>query len=349
VNAPGYAASEESWATASPLPNRGSVPSHVCVLYDFKRSYDQIPVDSEKLITAPTALGRLAVGLLRSMRPKQWTKNIFIFAALVFDGKLFQPVPLVNTLIGFLVLCLLSSAVYLINDCADVNADRAHPIKRHRPIARGDVPIPLAAGWAVVLVVIGLVIGFALEARFGAIAAGYFLLTTLYTFSLKHLVILDVIVLAAGFVLRVAAGTPLVEAERFSPWLYTCMGLLALLIGFGKRRAELVEMAGAKATREALGDYSLALLDQVIAIVTGALIVSYAFYTFSAPQLPPNYAMMLTVPFVIYGLFRYLYLVHVRGQGGAPDELALKDRPLQATFVLWGALAIVVLYVLPPA
>jgi len=312
-------------------------------------AYDRPSMDSEKTIVAPIAVGRLAAGLIRSMRPKQWTKNIFIFAALVFDGKLFQPVPLVNTLIGFLVLCLLSSAVYLINDCADVNADRAHPIKRHRPVARGDLPIPLAIGWAVVLTAGALGIGFALDVRFGAIAAGYFLLTTLYTFSLKHLVVLDVIILAAGFVLRVAAGTPLVAAERFSPWLYTCMGLLALLIGFGKRRAELVEMEGANATREALGDYSLTLLDQVIAIVTGALIVSYTFYTFSAPQLPPNHAMMLTVPFVIYGLFRYLYLVHVRGQGGAPDELALKDRPLQVTFGLWGALAILVLYVLPPA
>jgi 4-hydroxybenzoate polyprenyltransferase len=306
-------------------------------------------VDPEKTIVAPIALGRLAAGLIRSMRPTQWTKNIFIFAALVFDGKLFQPRPLVNTLIGFVVLCLLSSAVYLINDCADVNADRAHPTKRYRPIARGDLPILLAIGWAVVLAVSALVVGFLLDSRFGAIAAAYFLLTTLYTFSLKHVVVLDVIILAAGFVLRVAAGTPLVEAERFSPWLYTCMGLLALLIGFGKRRAELVEMAGNSTTREALGSYSLTLLDQVIAIVTGALIVSYTFYTFSAPQLPPNHAMMLTVPFVIYGLFRYLYLVHVRGQGGAPDELALKDRPLQVTFVLWGALAIVVLYVLPPA
>ena len=312
-------------------------------------AYDRPSMDSEKTIVAPIAVGRLAAGLIRSMRPKQWTKNIFIFAALVFDGKLFQLEPLINTLIGFVVLCLLSSAVYLINDCADVNADRAHPIKRHRPVARGDLPIPLAIGWAVVLTAGALGIGFALDVRFGAIAAGYFLLTTLYTFSLKHLVVLDVIILAAGFVLRVAAGTPLVAAERFSPWLYTCMGLLALLIGFGKRRAELVEMEGANATREALGDYSLTLLDQVIAIVTGALIVSYTFYTFSAPQLPPNHAMMLTVPFVIYGLFRYLYLVHVRGQGGAPDELALKDRPLQVTFGLWGALAILVLYVLPPA
>ncbi len=280
------------------------------------------------------------------MRPKQWTKNVFIFAALVFDGKLFQPGPFTNTLIGFVVLCLLSSAVYLVNDCADANADRAHPVKRNRPIARGDVPIPLAVAWAAVLIVASLAAAFATNQIFGAIALTYLATATLYTFKLKHMVILDVIVLAAGFVLRVAAGTPLVDAERFSPWLYTCMALLALLIGFGKRRAELVELNGSSTTRAALDHYSLPLLDQIIAIVTGALIVSYTFYTFSAPQLPANHAMMLTVPFVVYGLFRYLYLVHVKGEGGAPDELALKDRPLQITFVLWAMAAIVVLYMM---
>lgn len=290
-------------------------------------------------------ISRVVPGLLRSMRPTQWTKNVFIFAALVFDGKLFQPVPLVNTLIGFAVLCLLSSAVYLINDCADVEADRNHPLKRNRPIARGDVPIPFAVGWAIALIVFSLAVGFALNVVFGVIALTYLVTTTLYTFKVKHVVILDVIFLAAGFVLRVAAGTPLVDAERFSPWLYTCMALLALLIGFGKRRAELTELGGNAATRAALDHYSLSLLDQIIAIVTGALIVSYTFYTFFAPQLPPNHAMMLTVPFVVYALFRYLYLIHVKGEGGAPDELALKDRPLQVTFVLWGLTAIAVLYV----
>ncbi|BCX04789.1 MAG: decaprenyl-phosphate phosphoribosyltransferase [Candidatus Roseilinea sp.] len=301
-------------------------------------------MESNEAVAAPPHVGRVALGLLRSMRPKQWTKNIFIFAALVFDGKLFQPGPLINTLIGFVVLCLLSSAVYLINDCADVNADRAHPVKRNRPIARGDVPIPLAIAWAAVLIVASLAVAFTLNLTFGAIALTYLATATLYTFKVKHVVILDVIFLAAGFVLRVAAGTPLVDAERFSPWLYTCMGLLALLIGFGKRRAELIELDGRSTTRAALDHYSLPLLDQIIAIVTGALVVSYTFYTFSAPQLPLNHTMMLTVPFVVYGLFRYLYLVHVRGEGGAPDELALRDRPLQITFVLWALAAIAVLY-----
>ncbi len=301
-------------------------------------------MDSNEAMAASPGVGRVASGLLRSMRPKQWTKNIFVFAALVFDAKLLQPAPLIATIIGFIVLCMLSSAVYLVNDSADVQADRAHPKKRHRPIAAGDVSVPIAVAWAVVLVAAGLLIAFLTNTMFGLVALTYFIVATTYTFKVKHIVILDVLFLAAGFVLRVAAGIPLVEAERFSPWLFTCMALLALLIGFGKRRAELVELDGRATTRAILSEYTVPLLDQIIAIVTGALIVAYTFYTFSAPQLPDNHLMMLTVPFVVYGLFRYLYLVHVKHEGGAPDELALRDRPLQAAFILWGLSAIVVIY-----
>jgi 4-hydroxybenzoate polyprenyltransferase len=301
-------------------------------------------MDSNEVVAPPLNVMRLARGLVRSMRPKQWVKNIFVFAALVFDSKLFQPHYVIATLIGFVVLCMLSSAVYLVNDSADVQADRQHPKKRYRPIAAGDVPVPVAIGWAVVLVVVGLLIGFATNVMFGLIALTYLITATLYTFRVKHMVVLDVLFLAAGFVLRVAAGAPLVEAERFSPWLYTCMGLLALLIGFGKRRGELVELDGRSTTRAILSEYSVPFLDQMIAIVTGALILAYTFYTFSAPQLPANHTMMLTVPFVVYGLFRYLYLVHVRREGGAPDELAFKDRSLQIAFLLWGLVAVIVIY-----
>lgn len=301
-------------------------------------------MDTNEVAAAQPGIGRVVLGLLRSMRPKQWTKNIFVFAALVFDAKLLQPAPLIATIIGFIVLCMLSSAVYLVNDSADVQADRAHPKKRYRPIAAGEVPVPLAIVWSIVLVVAGLAIAFVTDMMFGFIALTYLVVATAYTFKVKHIVILDVLFLAAGFVLRVAAGIPLVEAERFSPWLFTCIAGLALLIGFGKRRAELVELEGRAATRAILSEYTVPLLDQIIAIVTGALIVGYTFYTFSAPQLPPNHLMMLTVPFVVYGLFRYLYLVHVKHEGGAPDELALKDRPLQAAFILWGLSAIIVIY-----
>ena len=283
-------------------------------------------------------------GLIKSMRLRQWLKNVVVFAALVFDTKLFQMQPFVATLIGFVVLCLLSSAVYLINDSADVNADRLHPKKKFRPIARGDVPVLIAIGFAGVLVLVALGIAFATNVWFGFIGLSYFAFTTFYTFKAKHIVVLDVIVLASGFVLRVAAGTVLVQAERFSPWLYVCMSLLALLMGFGKRRQELMDLGGSAGTRAILREYNLPMLDQIIAIVTGSLIVSYMFYTFSAPQLPKNHSMMLTIPFVMYSLFRYLYLVHVKGEGAAPDELIFKDRPMQIALGLWAVVVVAVLY-----
>ncbi len=288
-----------------------------------------------------------ARGLFRAMRPRQWTKNVFIFAALVFDNKLFTLSFLRDAVIGFAVLCLLSSAVYLINDVADAPADRLHPTKRNRPIARGDVSPALALVWAAALCVISLGVAFGLDAAFGAISVGYFALMTLYTFRLKHVVILDVLVIAAGFVLRVGAGAALADAIRFSPWMYVCMMLLALLLGFGKRRQEIVELNGANSTRAILNEYNRPLLDQIIGIITGATIVSYALYTFSAPQLPKNHSMMLTIPFVVYGLFRYLYLVHVKGEGGAPDELVLTDRPMQLALGLWALAVVLVLYTLP--
>jgi 4-hydroxybenzoate polyprenyltransferase len=305
-----------------------------------------MPVNQEGL-AQPKGITTIARGLLRSMRPRQWTKNGFVFAALLFDGKLFQWGPVISSLIGFVVLCLLSSAVYLINDSVDAPADRLHPTKRNRPIARGDVPLPVALSWAVLLAVASLLVAYVMNPGFGIIGLLYFSSTVLYTFVLKHIVIIDVLVLALGFVLRVGAGAVLVAAIRFSPWMYVCMMMLALLLGFGKRRQELVELDGSAGTRAILSEYSVPLLDQIISIITGATLVAYAFYTFSAPQLPANHSMMLTIPFVIYGIFRYLYLVHVKGAGGAPDEILLSDRPLQITLVLWGMAAVVVLYILP--
>ncbi len=302
---------------------------------------------NQEAVARPKGITTIARGLLRSMRPKQWTKNGFVFAALLFDGKLFQWGPVISSLIGFAVFCLLSSAVYLINDSVDAPADRLHPTKRNRPIARGDVPIPVAVSWAALLAIASLAVAFAMNPGFGIIGLLYFSSTVLYTFVLKHIVIIDVLVLALGFVLRVGAGAVLVAAIRFSPWMYVCMMMLALLLGFGKRRQELVELDGNAGTRAILSEYSVPLLDQIISIITGATLVAYAFYTFSAPQLPANHSMMLTIPFVIYGIFRYLYLVHVKGAGGAPDEILLSDRPLQITIVLWGLAAVVVLYILP--
>jgi 4-hydroxybenzoate polyprenyltransferase len=293
--------------------------------------------------TAPSA-ATLLRGIARSLRPRQWIKNSVVLAALVFDLKLFQAEFVVRALIGVACLCLLSSAVYLINDCLDVKADRQHPKKSKRPIARGDVPIPVALAVAAGLIVTSLAIGFSTDLLFGVIALSYLALTTAYSIRLKHVVILDVLVIAAGFVLRVAAGAELVNADNFSPWLYVCMSLLALLLGFGKRRQEIVELGDKGSTRRILKEYNLALLDQIVSIVTGALLIAYSVYSFSGEKLPADKSFMLTIPFVLYGVFRYLYLMHVRGEGGAPDELILKDRPMQLAVGLYTLTAVAVLY-----
>jgi len=287
------------------------------------------------------------IGLIRTMRPKQWFKNVFIFAPLVFDEKLFEMRYLGRTVAGFILLCLTSGTVYIINDLADIDRDRNHPKKRHRPLASGELGIGVARMAAVVIPLVALPLGFLLDAGLGAILAGYLVVQIAYSFWLKNLVIIDVMIVASGFLLRVAAGVPLVEAERFSPWLYVCMTLLALLIGFGKRRHELVLLKDeAGGHRAALQQYNLSLLDHIISIVTASTLLAYALYTFSAPNLPRNHTMMLTIPFVLYGIFRYLYLMHVRELGGAPEEIVLSDRALQVAILFWGLSVVVVMYIL---
>ncbi len=283
--------------------------------------------------------------LARTMRPKQWTKNATIFVALVFDAKVFQRGPLLRTLAGFLLLCAVTGAVYIINDLADMEKDRRHPTKRNRPLASGALPAPVASAGAIVLLGVALPLAFWLDVYFGLIVAGYLLLQLAYTFVFKNYVIVDVLVLSAGFVLRVGAGVPLVPADRFSPWLYVCTTLLALFLGFGKRRQELVLLQGdAKNHRAILGEYSLPFLDEMINVIISAAIVAYSLYTFTAVNVPPNHLMMLTIPFPIYGLFRYLYLIHICGEVGAPDEVLLKDRPIQLTVVVWGAVSFAILF-----
>jgi 4-hydroxybenzoate polyprenyltransferase len=288
------------------------------------------------------------LSLLRSMRPKQWLKNVFVFAALVFDVKLISLPHLARTVAGFALLCLGSGCVYLINDLVDIENDRQHPSKRNRPLASGELGIAPAGAAAIGIGVSSLALAFLLNLNFGLVLAIYLLLQVGYSFWLKNLVIIDVMVVAAGFLLRVAAGVPLAEAERFSPWLYICMMLGALLVGFGKRRHELTLLKEtANEHRESLQEYNLPLLDHAISIVTASTLVAYALYTFSAENLPGGNTMMLTIPFVFYGIFRYLYLLHVKGVGGAPEEIILSDRPLQTTILLWGLSVVVVMYLLP--
>ncbi len=286
--------------------------------------------------------------LFKTMRPRQWTKNGFVYAALVFDGKLFEPVLFLRTTLAFVCFCLISSATYLINDLVDVEKDREHPTKRNRPLAAGILPPWIAVAAAAVFVVVCLPVAFWLSPSFGVILAGYLLLTLAYTFYLKHVVIVDLLVLASGFVLRVAGGVAVIQVERFSPWLYVCMVLLALFLVMGKRRHELILLDDkASSHRASLDNYNLRFIDEMIALVTSTIVMAYSLYTFSAPNLPLNHTMMLTIPFVLYGLFRYLYLIHVKGEGGAPEELLLRDRPLLIDVMLWVIAVIMVMYVLP--
>jgi len=284
--------------------------------------------------------------LLKTMRPKQWTKNVFVLAAVVFDRQLFIPQAILRSLAGFVLFCFLSSSVYIINDILDAEADRWHPQKRNRPIASGALPISVAVVAAAVIALVCLSASFLLSTGFGWISLTYFLLNLAYSKWLKHIPLLDVLVVATGFVLRVAAGVTLIVVERFSPWLYVVTTLLALYMGFGKRRAELTLLAeGANDHRRVLDGYSIPFLDQLITIVSGTTIVAYSLYTFSAPNLPSNHSMMLTIPFVLYGIFRYLYLIQIKQAGGAPEDIVLTDHPLQATIFLWALTVFIIFYI----
>ena len=283
--------------------------------------------------------------LIKTMRPRQWTKNAFVLAALVFDRQLTNPISFARSVGGMLLFCLLSSCVYILNDVMDVNADRNHPTKRLRPIASGRLPIPTAIAAAVTILAVTFPLAYWLAPGFFWVSLAYFLINVAYSNWLKHVPLVDVLIIAAGFVLRVGAGVTLIHVERFSPWLYVVTTLLALYIGFGKRRAELTLLTNdAHSHRRVLDGYNLPLLDQLITIVSSTTIVAYSLYTFSAPNLPENHTMMLTIPFVLYGIFRYLYLIQIKHEGGAPEELLLSDRPLQATIALWGLTILIIFY-----
>jgi 4-hydroxybenzoate polyprenyltransferase len=283
--------------------------------------------------------------LLKTMRLRQWTKNGFVFFALIFDKQLFHRDAFLVTLEGFFLFCLISSSVYLFNDIADIEADRRHPEKKNRPLASGILPVSVAMTTAFILALVALVLGYLLEPSFAIIIALYFVTNLLYSRWLKHVPILDVMIISSGFVLRVGGGVTLITVERFSPWLYMITVLFSLYIGLGKRRAEMDLLAqGATAHRKVFEGYTIPLLDQYITIVSGMTIVAYSLYTFSAPNLPENHTMMLTIPFVVYGIFRYLQLIQTGHAAGSPDEVALKDRPLQATVLLWGLAVVAVFY-----
>lgn len=286
--------------------------------------------------------------LITTMRPRQWLKNTIIFAALVFDRQLATgnwPAVL-RTFLGFVIFCLLSGVVYVINDIADMEADQQHPIKKKRPLASGELSVNVAKGFAIITLALIIPLSFLLSPAFAIVALSYLILNLAYSNWIKNIPLLDVFAIALGFVLRILAGVTLIEVARFSPWLYVVTTLGALYIGFGKRRAELALLSeNANSHRKVLDGYTLPLLDQLITIVSSTTIIAYSLYTFSAPNLPDNHVMMLTIPFVMYGIFRYLYLIQVKHRGGAPEEVIYSDRPLQITIILWGITVLAIFYV----
>ncbi|HWQ16201.1 MAG TPA: decaprenyl-phosphate phosphoribosyltransferase [Roseiflexaceae bacterium] len=309
--------------------------------------------------------GAMMTELLRAMRPKEWLKNVFVFGAIAFarDGAGQRPLwtypdRLLVVVLAFALFCMAASAIYLINDLVDIEKDRAHPRKRTRPLASGRLSPAVAFGAAVLLLGVSLPAAFALDllptgtqadVDFGLALLSYVLIQGVaYSYVLKHLVILDVFTIAAGFVLRPVAGGMVLDIN-ITEWLLICMGLLALFLGFSKRRAELVLLQGGAAEhRRILDEYSLPLIDQMTTIITAATIIAYTLFTSTAPTLPhePFSVMMVTVPFVVYTIFRYLYLIHRHGGGGSPADLVFRDVPLAVGIALWGvtALAILAMY-----
>jgi 4-hydroxybenzoate polyprenyltransferase len=285
--------------------------------------------------------------ILKSMRPRQWLKNIFVFAALVFDGQLFSYRSFLTTSLAVLLFCLVSSLSYLINDLVDIEADRKHPKKQHRPLASGELSQKNAIIGVIILAVVVFPASFVLDLVFGLIISAYFLLMVAYSMVLKRIPLLDVMVIATGFVLRVAAGVVVINIDMLSPWLFVATTFLALFIALGKRRAEmslLQDEAGNH--RQVLQGYTKDFLDQLLTIVMSTTLMTYCLYTFSSPIASNNQSMMLTIPFVIYGLFRYLYLIRIKRIGGAPEEIVLTDRHMQITITLWSLTVILILYFL---
>lgn len=297
-------------------------------------------------VAATAARRSVVTSLIRSLRPHQWTKNALVFAGLIFAQRLRDVHDIEIAIAAFAIFCALSSVVYLVNDLQDREADRRHPVKSRRPIASGALSARLAATTAVVLTAGALAGALAINRPFAFVSAIYVTLLSAYSFWFKHIVILDVLVLATGFVLRAIAGAVAI-AVPFSNWLLLVTLLGALFIGLSKRRAEIVALADdAVGHRRILAEYSPYLLDQMIGVVTASTLLAYAFYTIS-PEVQQRFGtdrLIYTVPFTIYGIFRYLYLIHQRDEGGNPSELLVTDRPLLACVGLWAVTVVIILY-----
>ncbi|MCH8061757.1 MAG: decaprenyl-phosphate phosphoribosyltransferase [Chloroflexi bacterium] len=288
-------------------------------------------------------LAGIARSVVVTARPRQWTKNLIIYLAFLFTvneaWSTLEPAAtlglLVKTTVAFVIFTALTSAVYLVNDIVDVDVDRRHPKKRLRPIASGRLPAQVAAGVAAILLTAGIGVAFFFETLFGAVSFLYVASMIAYSLALKNIVLLDVFIIGAGFVMRAVAGAVVINVP-ISPWLYICTGLGALFLALTKRRAELAVAGDAAYTqRKSLNQYTVGLLDQLIVVVATSAVIAYSLYTFTAQNLPENHAMMITIPLVIFGLFRYLLLMHTKGLGEEPEEVIIKDTPLIVVVLMW--------------
>ena len=288
----------------------------------------------------------MILALIQSFRPKQWTKNLLIFAGILFSQRIFELGPLINSILGFISFCMLSSAEYLVNDLLDLEKDRAHPIKSLRPLASGKLSISLAMVAAVILFFSGLTLAFYLRSEFGLVALIYTVLLLLYSFILKHIVILDVIIIASGFVLRAMGGAVVVHVS-ISSWLLICTIFLALFLGLCKRRYELILLGDdASEHRKILGEYSPYLLDQMIGVVTAGSVMAYALYTTAQDTVNKigSRNLIITIPFVLYGIFRYLYIVHAKNMGGSPELDLIKDKSMIINILLYLIAVALIIY-----
>ncbi|MDR6718070.1 4-hydroxybenzoate polyprenyltransferase [Paenibacillus sp. 2003] len=279
-----------------------------------------------------TGTGSTVSGLFRLLRPKQWTKNLLLFAALLFSFEEIRAETILATLLGFILFSLVAGCVYILNDFVDRDRDRQHPVKKYRPMASGQVNPSHALLFGIILLILSVGTAFMMNPLFGVLCIVYFLLNVSYSFVLKHLVILDMMTIAAGFVLRAIAGGVLIHVP-FTPWFLICTMLLSLFLAIGKRRNELTLLEGNTGShRKVLDNYSITLLDQFNTIVTTATIISYSLFTFTSDR---TIHLMWTIPLVIYGMFRYLYLIHMKNQGGSPDRVLFEDKPILITVMLY--------------
>ena len=295
------------------------------------------------------------LALLRSMRPKQWIKNLLVFAGYLFTAEMPHPPGSGwRVLAAFGLFCAISGTIYILNDAADVERDRLHPRKSKRPIASGQISVRAAVAAAVIILMASLFACYRLDIWLGRVAVTYFLLSSLYSAWLKHVVIVDLLFLAAGFVLRAVAGAVVLQVEtptglqrvEISPWLLLCTTLLALFLGLAKRRHELLTLPdGGVNHRKTLDEYSEEMLDQFINITAAAALMAYSLYTFApfSKTAAHHPYMMVTIPFVIYGIFRYLYLIHAKDAGGSPEQALIEDRPMVLNVLLWALTVLLVL------